>query len=283
MKQFIYADNAATTKLNKEAFNAMIPWLTDEYGNASQPYAFARKPKKALAESRKIIAKCINALPEEIYFTSGGTESDNWAIKGSASSDPDKRATITSAIEHHALLNACASIERQGYPVTYLSPDSEGTVDPEQLSAAITDRTRLVSIMFSNNEIGTIEPIAELARIAHSHGAIFHTDAVQAIAHTPIDVKAMGIDMLSASAHKFNGPKGVGFLYIRRGVELRPLNDGGAQEFGMRAATENVASIVGMAKALEISCSTLNENAEHVLKLEHALLERLKESGCVHR
>lgn len=279
MKQFIYADNAATTKLNKEAFNAMIPWLTDEYGNASQPYAFARKPKKALAESRKIIAKCINALPEEIYFTSGGTESDNWAIKGSASSDPDKRATITSAIEHHALLNACASIERHGYPVTYLSPDSEGTVDPEQLSAVITDRTRLVSIMFSNNEIGTIEPIAELARIAHSHSAIFHTDAVQAIAHTPIDVKAMGIDMLSASAHKFNGPKGVGFLYIRKGVELRPLNDGGAQEFGMRAGTENVASIVGMAKALEISCSALNENAEHILKLENALLERLKESG----
>lgn len=279
MKQFIYADNAATTKLNKEAFNAMIPWLTDEYGNASQPYAFARKPKKALAESRKIIAKCINALPEEIYFTSGGTESDNWAIKGSASSDPDKRATITSAIEHHALLNACASIERHGYPVTYLSPDSEGTVDPEQLSAVITDRTRLVSIMFSNNEIGTIEPIAELARIAHSHGAIFHTDAVQAIAHTPIDVKAMGIDMLSASAHKFNGPKGIGFLYVRKGVELRPLNDGGAQEFGMRAGTENVASIVGMAKALEISCSALNENAEHILKLENALLERLKESG----
>ena len=279
MKQFIYADNAATTKLNKEAFNAMIPWLTDEYGNASQPYAFARKPKKALAESRKIIAKCINALPEEIYFTSGGTESDNWAIKGSASSDPDKLATITSAIEHHALLNACTSIERQGYPVTYLSPDSEGMVVPEQLSAAITDRTRLVSIMFSNNEIGTIEPIAELARIAHSHGAIFHTDAVQAIAHTPIDVKAMGIDMLSASAHKFNGPKGIGFLYVRKGVELRPLNDGGAQEFGMRAGTENVASIVGMAKALEISCSALNENAEHILKLENALLERLKESG----
>lgn len=279
MKQFIYADNAATTKLNKEAFNAMIPWLTNEYGNASQPYAFARKPKKALAESRKIIAKCINALPEEIYFTSGGTESDNWAIKGSASSDPDKLATITSAIEHHALLNACASIERQGYPVTYLSPDSEGMVVPEQLSAAITDRTRLVSIMFSNNEIGTIEPIAELARIAHSHGAIFHTDAVQAIAHTPIDVKAMGIDMLSASAHKFNGPKGIGFLYVRKGVELRPLNDGGAQEFGMRAGTENVASIVGMAKALEISCSALNENAEHILKLENALLERLKESG----
>ena len=171
------------------------------------------------------------------------------------------------------------AIDYNADPVTYLSPDSEGMVVPEQLSAAITDRTRLVSIMFSNNEIGTIEPIAELARIAHSHGAIFHTDAVQAIAHTPIDVKAMGIDMLSASAHKFNGPKGIGFLYVRKGVELRPLNDGGAQEFGMRAGTENVASIVGMAKALEISCSALNENAEHILKLENALLERLKESG----
>lgn len=279
MKQLIYADNAATTKLNKEAFNAMIPWLTDAYGNASQPYAFARKPKKALAESRETIAKCINALPEEIYFTSGGTESDNWAIKGSAFSDSDKWATITSAIEHHALLHACASIERLGYPVTYVSPDSEGTVVPDQLSAVITDRTRLVSIMFSNNEIGTIEPVAELAEVAHAQGAIFHTDAVQAIAHTPIDVKAMGIDMLSASAHKFNGPKGVGFLYIRKGVALRPFHDGGAQEFGMRAGTENVASIVGMAKALEINCSALNENAEHILKLEDTLLKRLKESG----
>lgn len=279
MKPFIYADNAATTKLNKEAFEAMVPWLTDEYGNASQPYSFARKPRKALAEARETIAKCINALPEEIYFTSGGTESDNWAIKGSAFSDPGKRATITSAIEHHAVLNACASIEQLGYPVTYLFPDSEGTVLPEKLTAVITDKTRLVSIMFSNNEIGTIEPIAELAEIAHSHGAIFHTDAVQAITHTPIDVKAMGIDMLSASAHKFNGPKGVGFLYIRKGIELRPFNEGGAQESGMRAGTENVASIVGMAKALEINCSALKDSAEHVLKLENVLLEHLQESG----
>ncbi len=278
MKPFIYADNAATTKLNKEAFEAMVPWLTDEYGNASQPYSFARKSKKALAEARETIAKCINALPEEIYFTSGGTESDNWAIKGSAFSDVDKRATITSAIEHHAVLNACAAIERLGYPVTYLLPDSEGTVLPEKLSAVITDKTRLVSIMFSNNEIGTIEPIAELAEIAHSHGAIFHTDAVQAIAHTPIDVKTMGIDMLSASAHKFNGPKGIGFLYIRKGIKLRPFNDGGAQEFGMRAGTENIASIVGMAKALEISCSALKDNAEYVLKLENILLEHIQES-----
>lgn len=279
MKQFIYADNAATTKLNKEAFEAMVPWLTDEYGNASQPYSFARKPKKALAEARETIAECINALPEEIYFTSGGTESDNWAIKGSAFSDTDKRATITSAIEHHAVLNACAAIERLGYPVAYLFPDSEGTVLPEKLNAVITDKTRLVSIMFSNNEIGTIEPIAELAEIAHSHGAIFHTDAVQAIGHTPIDVKAMGIDMLSASAHKFNGPKGVGFLYIRKGIDLRPFNDGGAQEFGMRAGTENIASVVGMAKALEISCSALEDNSEQVLKLENVLLEHLQESG----
>lgn len=279
MKQFIYADNAATTKLNKEAFEAMIPWLTDEYGNASQPYTFARKPKKALAEARATIAKCINALPEEIYFTSGGTESDNWAIKGSAFSDPDKRATITSAIEHHAVLNACASIERHGYPVAYLFPNSEGTVLPEKLNAVITNKTRLVSIMYSNNEIGTIEPITELAEIAHSHGAIFHTDAVQAIAHTPVDVKTMGIDMLSASAHKFNGPKGVGFLYIQKGIEMKPFNDGGAQEFGMRAGTENIASIVGMAKALEVSCSALKEHAEHILEIENALIERLKESG----
>lgn len=279
MKQSIYADHAATTKLNKEAFEAMIPWLTGEYGNASQPYAFARKPKKALAEARETIAKCINALPEEIYFTSGGTESDNWAIKGSAFSDPDKRATVTSAIEHHAVLHACASIERLGYPVTYLSPDPEGTVLPKALNAAMTDATRLVSIMFANNEIGTIEPIAELAEIAHSHGAIFHTDAVQAMAHMPIDVKAMGIDMLSASAHKFHGPKGIGFLYIRKGIKLQPLHDGGAQEFGMRAGTENIASIAGMAKALEISCAAREENAEHLRKLESTLLAHLKGAG----
>ena len=275
MKQFIYADNAATTKLNKEAFNAMIPWLTDEYGNASQPYAFARKPKKALAESRKIIAKCINALPEEIYFTSGGTESDNWAIKGSASSDPDKRATITSAIEHHALLNACASIERHGYPVTYLSPDSEGTVDPEQLSAVITDRTRLVSIMFSNNEIGTIEPIAELARIAHSHGAIFHTDAVQAFGHIPIDVNYLGVDMLSASSHKFNGPKGVGFLYVRNPKEMMPLIYGGGQEKGKRGGTENVAGIIGMGAAVEDSMRNMSARYNKEKNLRDYMVKRI--------
>lgn len=277
-KKIIYADNAATTKLNKDAFEAMIPWLTDEYGNASQPYAFARKPKKALAEARKIIAKCINALPEEIYFTSGGTESDNWVIKGSAVSDPNKRMTITSTIEHHAVLNACASIEHLGYPVAYVSPDLEGTVLPKNLSAVITDNTRLVSIMFSNNEIGTIEPIAKLAKIAHSHGAIFHTDAVQAVGHVPIDVRTLGIDMLSASAHKFNGPKGIGFLYIRKGITISAFNEGGSQEFGLRAGTENIASIVGMANALESNCNAIEESSKHIRYLENVLLDRLNEA-----
>ena len=240
---------------------------------------FARKPKKALLDARTIIAQCINALPEEIYFTSGGTESDNWVIKGSAFSDAKKRATITSAIEHHAILNACASIERLGYPVAYVYPQADGIISPESLESVITDRTRLVSIMFSNNEIGTIQPISELSKIAHSHGAIFHTDAVQAVGHTTIDVQAMGIDLLSASAHKFNGPKGIGFLYIKKGTLLSRFNDGGSQEFGMRAGTENVASIVGMAAALDENCTSLVENEKYILSLEDALLDRLSSSG----
>jgi len=275
MKQFIYLDNAATTKLNTEAFKAMIPWLTDEYGNASQPYSFARKPKKALAEARATIAKCLNALPEEIYFTSGGTESVNWAIKGSAFSDSDKRPTIISAIEHHAVLNACASIERLGYPVAYLQPDAEGVICPEVLASIITNKTRLVSIMFSNNEIGTVEPIRELAEVVHEHGSLFHTDAVQTVGHVSVDVQELGLDMLSASAHKFNGPKGVGFLYIKKGVKLNSFNDGGSQEFGMRAGTENIAAIIGMATALKQNCDTLKQNKDHILKLEQQLLHAL--------
>lgn len=281
MKTHIYADNAATTKLDIDALEAMKPFLLDEYGNASQPYSFARKPKKALADARTTIAECIGALPEEIYFTSGGTESDNWAIKGSAFSDPYKRATITSSIEHHAVLRTCSAIESLGYPVTYISPDRFGIITTDALEEIITENTRLVSIMFSNNEIGTIEPIKELAAIAHKHGALFHTDAVQAVGHVSIDVKDLGIDMLSASAHKFNGPKGVGFLYIRSGTEINPLNDGGSQERGLRAGTENIAEIVGMATALKTNIKHIEENKKYIYSLEQVLLSGIRDLDCI--
>ena len=281
MKRLIYADNAATTKLDREAFEAMVPWMTEQYGNASQPYSFAREPKKALAEARASIAASINADPEEIFFTSGGTESDNWAIKGSAFSDPDHRATITSAFEHHAVLRSCAAIEKLGYPVTYLQPTADGTITPEALESCITDNTRLVSIMFANNEIGSIQPIKELCSIAHSHGALFHTDAVQAVGHIKIDVKDLGVDMLSASAHKFNGPKGIGFLYVRKGTNTLPFMDGGAQERGYRAGTENIAAIVGMALALRVNCEAIEENRLKALRLEKQLMEKLKASGVL--
>lgn len=222
MKQHIYADNAATTKLDKAAFEAMIPWLLEEYGNASQPYAFARKPKKALLEARETIASCIGASPEEIFFTSGGTESDNWAIKGAALLNNAKRATLTSAFEHHAVLHSCEAIERSGYPVVYMWPSNEGYITSEILRKYITSQTFLVSVMFANNEIGTIQPIEELCTLSHENGALFHTDAVQAVGHIPINVHELNVDMLSASAHKFNGPKGVGFLYIRKGINFLP-------------------------------------------------------------
>ena len=279
----IYADNAATTKLDPEAFEAMKPWLLEEYGNASQPYSFARKPKKALAEARATIAACINALPEEIFFTSGGTESDNWVIKGSALSDPEHRATITSAFEHHAVLRSCAAIERLGYPVAYLSPTPDGQITPKNLESVITDNTRLVSIMFANNEIGSIQPIKELCAVAHAHGALFHTDAVQAVGHIKIDVQKLGVDMLSASAHKFNGPKGIGFLYIRKGVELPAYEDGGSQESGRRAGTENVALIVGMATALKNNCDQLEQIQERILDLEKQLLQGLSIIGLEYK
>lgn len=198
--------------LDRSAFDAMAPWLLEEYGNASQPYSFARKPKQALSDARKTIAECIGAFPEEIYFTSGGTESDNWVIKASALSDQLKAAMITTAFEHHAVLHSCAAIERLGYPVAYLWPNSEGYIIPESLKSIITDSTRLVSVMFANNELGTIQPIKELCEIAHEHGALFHTDAVQAVGHIKINVHELGIDFMSASAHKFNGPKGIGFF-----------------------------------------------------------------------
>ena len=278
MKRFIYADNAATTKLDSDALNDMLPWLQDEYGNASQPYAFARKPKKALDQARSTIARCIGAQPEEIYFTSGGTESDNWVIKGTSRCDA-RRATITSQIEHHAILHACKSIERLGYPVIYLPVNNEGIIFPDTLSSVITDETNLVSVMLVNNEIGTIEPIPELARVAHSHGAVFHTDAVQAVGHITINVKELGVDMLSASAHKFNGPKGIGFLYIKDGTKIFPYADGGAQEHGMRAGTENIASIVGMAVALKKNCDHMEQTQNKLRALESKFLDVLRLSN----
>lgn len=279
MKEFIYADNAATTKLDIDAFEAMKPFLLEEYGNASQPYSFARSAKNALKNARAQIAACIGALPEEIYFTSGGTESNNWVIKSSALSDLQKRPMITSQIEHHALLNACASIERLGYPVEYLSVNSNGEVVPETLERMLNDRIRLVSVMFSNNEIGTIQPVKNLAKIAHSYGALFHTDAVQVLGHLKINVAELDVDFLSASAHKFNGPKGVGFLYIKKGIQLPPYSDGGAQEFGLRAGTENVAGIVGMAVALQKNCAGIETHSRRLYELEEKMLCRLNKYG----
>ena len=279
MERLVYADNAATTKMDRAAWEAMEPWLLDEYGNASQPYAFSRKPKKALADARATIADCIGAHPEEIFFTSGGTESDNWVIKSSALYSGGNKTTLTSTFEHHAVLRSCAAIQRMGYPVTYVSPSHEGYLTPDRLERSITDQTGLVSVMLVNNEIGTVQPIGDLCKVAHSHGALFHTDAVQAVGHIAVDVSKLGVDFLSASAHKFHGPKGVGFLYIRKGGKLLPYADGGAQEQGLRAGTENVASIVGMAAALRENCHGLAENQRHILRLEQQLIQRLRASG----
>lgn len=283
MGQHIYADNAATTRLSKDAFEAMMPWLLDEYANASQPYAFARKVKKALADARGTIAECIGALPEEIYFTSGGTESDNWVIKSSAFSDAGKRSTLTSAFEHHAVLRSCAAIERLGYPVTYMQPSDEGYITPEILEKHIADNTRLVSVMFANNEIGSIQPLKELCESAHARGAVFHTDAVQAVGHIGVNVRELGVDFLSASAHKFNGPKGVGFLYIRKGVKLPSYMDGGEQENAHRAGTENVAAVVGMAAALKANCDFLDQNRRYVSNLGRQLIERIDKAGVAYK
>lgn len=274
----IYADNAATTALDIDAFEAMRPYLLEEYGNPSQPYSFARSAKKALAAARETIANCIGALPEEIYFTSGGTEGDNWAIKGMMQYG-DGRAIITSQIEHHAILNACAAVERLGFPVAYLNVDEKGRADPDALRKIITSNTKLVSIMLVNNEIGTIQPVKELSAVTHEFGAIFHTDAVQAVGHIPVDVTELGIDMLSASAHKFNGPKGAGFFYIKKGTPIRPFSDGGSQEFGLRAGTENVAFIVAMAKALQKNCEQIKTTEYKLRKMEDVLIHILNEAG----
>ncbi|MCD7774054.1 MAG: cysteine desulfurase [Clostridiales bacterium] len=282
MNRVIYADNAATTRLDTDAFEAMRLYLLEQYANPSQPYSFARQAKKALQDSRKMIADCINVEPEEIYFTSGGTESDNWAIKGSVESG-DCRTVITSEFEHHAVLRACKKIETLGCPVVYLHPNKDGFITPDNLEAAITDKTKLVSVMTVNNEIGTIQPIKELCDIAHKHGAVFHTDAVQALGHIPVDVKELGVDMMSCSAHKFNGPKGIGFLFVKKGTRLSSYADGGAQEFGLRAGTENVAGIVGMAAALRKNTACLNDFQSRLLTVEQTLIDKLDSAGISYR
>ena len=276
----IYADNAATTELDIDAFEAMRPFLLQQYGNPSQPYSFGIQAKKAVMGARETIARCIGANPEEIYFTSCGTESDNWAIKMGADTG---KGIITSVIEHHAILNSCSAMEKTGVPVIYLPVNGIGEVLPEVLERNIGTDYGIVSVMFANNEIGTLQKIKELAGIAHEHGALFHTDAVQAVGHIDIDVHELNVDMLSASAHKFNGPKGIGFLYIKKGVDIPPYMDGGVQEFGMRAGTENVASIVAMAVALQKNCANINTNKKHLEELEKILISRLNNAGICYR
>lgn len=260
MKDY-YMDHAATTPLSKDALEAMMPYLTTDYGNASTVYTYGQRAKAAVERSRRTIAATIGAKPSEIYFTSGGTESDNWALIGAA--EAGKRGhIITDSIEHHAILNTCAYLEKRGFDVTYLPVDREGHVDPDAVMAAIRPDTLLVSIMAANNEIGTLEPIAEIGTRLQKHAEetgqriLFHTDAVQAYAHIPLDVDELKVDLMSASSHKLNGPKGVGFLYLRRGVKLPSFLHGGEQERGRRAGTENVAGIVGFARAAELACST---------------------------
>lgn len=272
MKKYIYADNAATTKLDKNAYKIMKQYLMYDYSNPSQLYSFSKKSKQELNNARKIIAKCINAEPEEIYFTSGGTESNNWVIK---QRKEEPYTIITSEIEHKSILNSCKTMERYGNNVIYLHPDKNGIVHPDNLTKNITQDTKLVSIMYANNEIGTTQNIKALVGIAHKNNSLFHTDAVQAVGHITIDVKELGVDFLSASAHKFNGPKGIGFLYIKKGVNVHSFIDGGSQEYGLRAGTENVASIIAMATALENNCKTIDKNQIKLLKLEKHFFKTL--------
>lgn len=276
MTQYIYADNAATTAIDEEAYQKMKEYIKKEYGNASQPYSFSREAKKVLQEARLTIATCINAEPEEIYFTSGGSESDNWAIKGvMLPADKGKNEIITSNIEHHAVLNTCNEIIKHGCNIVEVPVDRFGIVDIEQIKRAISEKTKMISIMLVNNEIGTVEPVQEIVAIAHRNKIDVHTDAVQAIGHMLIDVKELGVDYMSASAHKFNGPKGVGFLYIKKGKHIASLINGGKQEFGLRAGTENIAGIVGMSVALKNNCLKIQSNSDYISSLEKELLNVL--------
>lgn len=276
MDRLIYLDNAATTKVDHEVFEAMKPYFEEVYGNASSMYSFAGKARKAVDDAREVIADYLGAKAREIYFTAGGSESDNWALKAVAFAKKEKgKHIITSKIEHHAILHTCEYLEKNGFEVTYLDVDEHGLVSIEKLKQAIREDTILISIMFANNEIGTIEPIKEIGAVAHEHGIVFHTDAVQAYGHVPIHVDEMNIDLLSASGHKINGPKGIGILYIRDSVKIGAFVHGGAQERGRRAGTHNTPGIVGFAKATELAVQNMEKRADHERKLRDYLIDRV--------
>ena len=274
MSKYIYMDNAATTPIKREVLEAMMPYFTDKYGNPSSIYSIGGQSRNAIERAREKVSKVFNAKPQEIFFTSCGSESDNWAIKGIAYANRKRgNHIITSKIEHHAVLHTCQYLEKQGFRVTYLDVDEYGFINLDQLKESIRDDTILISIMFANNEIGTIQPIAEIGKIAKEKGIYFHTDAVQAIGNVKIDVNELNIDLLSLSAHKFYGPKGIGALYIRQGVKIDPLISGGAQERNRRAGTENVPYIVGLGKAIELAYKNIDEHNEKLTKLRKRLIK----------
>ena len=276
-KKLIYMDNAATTPVKPEVLDAMLPYFTEKFGNPSSIYSISSENKKAITDAREVIAKTINTTPENIYFTAGDSESDNWALKATADAYASKgKHIITTKIEHHAILHTCEYLETKGFEITYLDVDENGLVKLDELTAAIRPDTILISVMFANNEIGTCEPIAEIGMIAHEHGVLFHTDAVQAYTQVPIDVEAMNIDMMSTSGHKINGPKGIGFLYIRKGVKIKSFIHGGAQERHRRAGTENVTGIIGLAKAAEIATANMKERTAEEIKVRDHLIERIE-------
>lgn len=276
MKKMIYLDNAATTKTAPEVVEAMLPYFTEFYGNASSVYGFAGNSKEAMNHAREIIADSLGAKENEIYFTAGGSEADNWALKAAAEAYKTKgNHIITSKIEHHAILHTCQWLEKNGFEVTYLDVDENGVVKLDELKKAIRPETILISIMFANNEIGTIEPIKEIGAIAKEHGILFHTDAVQAFGQVPINVDELNIDMLSSSGHKLNGPKGIGFLYIRKGVKIRSFVHGGAQERKRRAGTENIPGIVGYGVAVDRAMKTMKERTDKEIELRDYLIDRV--------
>ncbi len=276
MDKLIYLDNAATTAMKPEVFEAMKPYFLENYSNPNSVYTFAQESRQSVDHARDLIAGMIGAKANEIYFTGGGSESDNWAIKGCAEAFAAKgKHIITTKIEHHAVLHTCEYLEKKGYDLTYLDVDADGLVSPQDLEQAIRPDTILISVMFANNEIGTIEPIREIGEIANKHGVLFHTDAVQAFGHVPINVDDLHIDMLSASAHKFFGPKGIGFFYMRNGTKLGAYIHGGAQERGKRAGTSNVPGIIGMGKAAEIAVADMAKSSEKIAKVRDHLIDRV--------